>query len=266
MPAQIASKGIVLRKTKLGEADLIITLLDSDGSCMQAVARGARKPKNTFASRLELFSLVEVFCASTKGLPLVQEARLIDAHQSLRLDFDRATAASVVVELIAKSTHEHVSTPRLFDLVDASLAAMARCLPEKAYAIALATCLKTFAYVGVRPCFRECAACGKKIMKPVKDAGNDGRRIVAYSIPEGGGLCDECAASLEVMREQAVLFEWLDELLYSTFVQIETFNVSPEVLSFGFHFVQSWAHEHIGVHLKSIPFLLSNAMFVAAKC
>ena len=44
-------RGIVLRKTKLAETDLIVTLLADDGTQRRAVAKGARKPSSTFASR-----------------------------------------------------------------------------------------------------------------------------------------------------------------------------------------------------------------------
>ena len=47
------ARAIVLRKTKLGESDLIVTLLAQDGSQARAVAKGARKPARPFAARLE---------------------------------------------------------------------------------------------------------------------------------------------------------------------------------------------------------------------
>ena len=49
-------QALVLRKTKLGETDLIVTLLAQDGRQVRAVAKGARKPNSSFASRLEIFS------------------------------------------------------------------------------------------------------------------------------------------------------------------------------------------------------------------
>lgn len=48
-------QALVLRKTKLGETDLIVTLLAQDGRQVRAVAKGARKPNSSFASRLEIF-------------------------------------------------------------------------------------------------------------------------------------------------------------------------------------------------------------------
>ena len=54
------ARALVLRKTKLGETDLVLTLLAEDGSQMRAVAKGARKPANAFSARLELYSVVDV--------------------------------------------------------------------------------------------------------------------------------------------------------------------------------------------------------------
>ena len=44
-------RALVLRRTKLGESDLILTLLSEDGSQKRAVAKGARRPMSSFAAR-----------------------------------------------------------------------------------------------------------------------------------------------------------------------------------------------------------------------
>ncbi len=50
-------RALVVRKTKLGESDVIVTMLKEDGSLIRAVAHGARKPKNPFSTRLHLYSV-----------------------------------------------------------------------------------------------------------------------------------------------------------------------------------------------------------------
>ena len=84
---------IVVRKTKLGESDLILTLLAEDGSQLRAVAKGARKPKSSFASRLELFSVADVLCAKGRSLDVVSEARLVEGNAA---SLDPKTGAFVV--------------------------------------------------------------------------------------------------------------------------------------------------------------------------
>ncbi|MEA2717082.1 MAG: repair protein RecO, partial [Actinomycetota bacterium] len=45
--------GVVLRTIKLGEADRIVTLLTAGRGKVRAVAKGVRKTKSRFGSRLE---------------------------------------------------------------------------------------------------------------------------------------------------------------------------------------------------------------------
>ena len=47
---------IVLKHTKLGETDVIVTMLGGDGRQIRAVAKGLRKPGNRIGARLELFA------------------------------------------------------------------------------------------------------------------------------------------------------------------------------------------------------------------
>ena len=93
---------IVVRKTKLGESDLILTLLAEDGSQLRAVAKGARKPKSSFASRLELFSVADVLCAKGRSLDVVSEARLVEGNAALRGDIERISAAAPIAELVER--------------------------------------------------------------------------------------------------------------------------------------------------------------------
>ena len=54
------TRAIVIKKTKLGESDLILTLLAQDGAQLRVIAKGARKPQSPFASRLELFAVSDL--------------------------------------------------------------------------------------------------------------------------------------------------------------------------------------------------------------
>lgn len=80
------ARGIVLRKTKLGEGDLVVTLLSEDGSQLRAVAKGARKSTSPFASRLELYSVADALLARGRSLDIVKEARLVAAQTLVALD------------------------------------------------------------------------------------------------------------------------------------------------------------------------------------
>ena len=48
-------EGVVLRTSKLGEADRIITILTRGHGKIRAVAKGVRRTKSRFGARLEPF-------------------------------------------------------------------------------------------------------------------------------------------------------------------------------------------------------------------
>ena len=129
---------IVLRKTKLKETDLILTCLTEDGSQLRFVAKGARKPNNSFASRLELFSNTHVLAVRGRSLDIVKEAKLICGNKGLRESMERMAAASVVCELLAKSTQPHLEVKRLYPMVARALECMSKCSTAQVGADAVA--------------------------------------------------------------------------------------------------------------------------------
>ena len=95
-------RALILRRTKLGESDLILTMLAEDGSLAKAVAKGARKPKSSFAARTEPLCAVDLLCARGRSLDIVKEARLAAAHDRLRRTVESSTAAMPVLELLGR--------------------------------------------------------------------------------------------------------------------------------------------------------------------
>jgi len=59
-PREYETEAIVIRKTKLGEADSILTLFTPHLGKIQGFARSLRKPKSKMAGHLELLTLSNV--------------------------------------------------------------------------------------------------------------------------------------------------------------------------------------------------------------
>ena len=89
-------RALVLRRTKLGESDLILTLLSEDGSQKRAVAKGARRPKSSFAARTEPFCVIDALCATGRSLDILKEARLVAAHDVLRCNLEAAELLKIL--------------------------------------------------------------------------------------------------------------------------------------------------------------------------
>jgi DNA repair protein RecO (recombination protein O) len=145
------TKALVLKKTKLGETDLIITLLDEEGAQRRAVAKGARKPGSFLAARLELYMLVEAQLATGRTLDIVTDARILEAHTACRSDLEHSAAAAVVVELVEKTTAQHNAEPLLYAMSLAALEQIGRAEGAAPVMISLACALKICAALGVQP-------------------------------------------------------------------------------------------------------------------
>jgi DNA repair protein RecO (recombination protein O) len=245
---------LVLKKTNLGEADLILTLLREDGSQLRAVAKGARKPKSTFAARMDLFSVCDVLAVSRPKLDIISEARLVAAHMTLREDIARMSAAAPVLESLARASQEDLPVPRLFDMADAALDRLGACELPIAPAITAAFLVKLVSLLGFRPSFSECVGCGAHV-------DPTGGAEVDFSFPDGGAVCPDCASSIDHVRVPARAITVSDMFLHSTFSQVEAGEPSLSD-SFGvLHFCQSWFRSQLNLNLKSLNYLFTCGLF-----
>jgi len=145
------TKALVLKKTKLGETDLIITFLDEEGLQRRAVAKGARKPGSFLAARLELYMLVEAQLSKGRSLDIVTDARILEAHTTCRRSVEYSAATAVPVELVEKATTHYNAEPLLFAMTLAALQNIGEAQGSAPILISLACTLKLFAALGLRP-------------------------------------------------------------------------------------------------------------------
>ena len=74
-------RAVVLRQHKLGEADRIVTLLTRDHGLVRAVAKGVRRTRSKFGSRLEPFAHIDVQLHPGRNLDIVTQVR---GHRRVR--------------------------------------------------------------------------------------------------------------------------------------------------------------------------------------
>lgn len=243
-------EGIVVKKTKLAESDLIVAILRKDGSQERAVAKGARKPSSTFASRLELFSHVEILVAKGKNLDIVREAKLINPYVSIRKDVDKVTCVSPVLELLAKATNESLPVPALFPLTISYLNEVDKIgeiLYDYLKALTAAHILKTASYLGFRPELTHCVRCGRE----KKLESIDIPAFFSYS--DGGVLCSRCASGDSSISQAALSLA--HELIHTKFGEIALLHASPETISKVLEFCKVWVLYHLDINLRSLNLL-----------
>lgn len=247
-------RGIVLRKTKLGESDLVLTLIVEDGSQIRAVAKGARKP-TSFASRLELYSAVDALVARGRSLDIVKEARLVESNERLRRDLEHAAGAAPMAELLDRITQLGLENPRLFDLSCTAFRSLCRVTASQVPAITAAHLLKTLAFAGLRPSLDVCVGCGRPLEADSIDS------LVPVSFREGGIVCTACNASIETVLEPMPAIAWCRTLLASTFAEIEAMDAGPAAGFAALGFCRQWIRDHVGSDLKSLNFLFTCGLF-----
>ncbi len=173
-------RGMVLRTMRLGEADRIVTLMTERHGKVRAVAKGVRRTKSKFGSRLEPLSHVALLGWQGRGdLDIVNQVEVLDANRVVREDLDRVTVALPMLEVVDQIGQERHANPRLYEMVVGAVAALG---VRNSPMLGPAFFLKVLALEGTAPHLDSCVSCGE-------DAPE---RIVAFDPGEGGVLCRQC--------------------------------------------------------------------------
>ena len=223
-------------------------MLAEDGRQVRAVAKGALKPSGSFASRLELYSCADVLLVSGRTLDIVKEAKLVDAHSSLRFDYNRNICASPIVELLALATQDELPVPRLFPMTQAALSRVEESDVATLPLVMCAFLLKAASILGFRPSLAHCAECGCE-----RQRGEQW----PFSFSSGGVICPDCSYVHPENRIADPVVDWADALIHSTFEQVGGFTLDEMTLSGIISFTQSWLQHHIG-DLKSLSYCRSQ--------
>ncbi len=173
-------RGMVLRTIRLGEADRIVTLMTERHGKVRAVAKGVRRTRSKFGSRLEPLSHVALLgWQGRSDLDIVNQAEVIEANRVVREDLDRVTVALSMLEVVDQVGQERHANPRLYEMVVGAVAALA---VRNSPMVAPAFFLKVLALEGTAPHLSSCVSCGE-------DAPGS---LVAFDPVEGGVLCRQC--------------------------------------------------------------------------
>ena len=252
-------RGLVLKKTKLAEKDLVVSLLSEDGSLVQAVAKGARKPGGSYAARLELFAAVDAMLARGRSLDVIVEARRCDDVGALDWTLEKSACAAPLAELLAAVAQPQLEQPRIFDMACRAFACIGdRCVtPESALAVAAAALWKVMAQIGYRPSFAHCVLCGEPVDAVETGVQTDRIESVALSIADGGIVCDACPRPADAFVASAGDIRWCATLLMGRYDDIVSWNVDPHVSYAALQLARQWARVHVGKNLKSLDFLFT---------
>ncbi|EWT06918.1 DNA recombination protein RecO [Intrasporangium chromatireducens Q5-1] len=173
-------EAIVLRTHKLGEADRIITMLTRGRGRVRAVAKGVRRTKSRFGSRLEPGMVVDVQCYEGRNLDTVTQVETLAPYgDAIARDYTSYTAATAMLETALQLAEDLEPQTQQFLLLAGAL----RSLAERNHDPGLvldAYLVRAVAVAGWAPSFHDCAKCG---------APGPHR---AFNVQAGGAVCSVC--------------------------------------------------------------------------
>ncbi len=254
MAGAYRAEGLVLRRTKLGETDLIVTLLTDGAAQVRAVAKGARRPGSKLAGVVGLGNEGAFLLHEGRNLDTVTEARLLVSRAGLALDFERCVMAEAVLDSAADLTAEGEHDPRLLPLTRTALDAVADAPVERLPLVGAAYLLKAAAMQGYRPCMECCVRCGNEVGE-----GLSGRLL--FSFEEGGLVCPDCADAGEGRVLDAGLAAWVRTLLGLRFADLLALEPLTDELRLGYgvlEFARQWLGFHPGIRPKALDFALGS--------
>lgn len=173
-------EAVVLRTHKLGEADRIITMLTRTRGRVRAVAKGVRRTKSRFGSRLEPGMVIDVQCYEGRSLDTVTQVETLAPYgDAIARDYTSYTAATAMLETALQLAEEHEPQTQQFLLLAGALRSLAEGTHDPGLVLD-AYLVRAVAVAGWAPSFRDCARCGA-----------DGPHR-AFNVQSGGAVCPVC--------------------------------------------------------------------------
>ncbi len=127
-----SATGLILRTRPLTETSLIVNWLTPDFGRISTVAKGARRPKSTFAGKLDLFYAADFsFQRSRRSdLHTLREVKLQETHLALRHELGYLQQAAYCSTLVEQTTETETPLPAVYDLLRTLLAHLPKQTPQ----------------------------------------------------------------------------------------------------------------------------------------
>lgn len=237
------ARALVVRTYDFSEADRVVVLLTSRG-VVRAVAKGVRRSKSRFGSRVQPFVLLDVHLYPGRNLDTITAADTVEFFGAGIIEsYEHYTAASAVMEAAENlSLYEG----ELFDLTVAAL----RRMQHSPYPTAVldAFLLKAMEIAGWAPSLFDCAHCGAP--GPHE----------AFHPAAGGALCENCHLSgcatppTEVLR----LMWWLANDAWDAVDAASSGSEFTDLLSTAHQLTKAHLQWHLERKVKALNFVDSG--------
>ncbi len=182
-PRNYQTEAIIIKKTKLGEADSILTFYTPHLGKIQGFAKSLRKTKSKMAGHLELLTHSLVSLARGRNIDTITGAQTIDSFLPLKSDLELTSYALYATELVNQFTADNAEDYPLFELLLETLHRL--CQVGNNEPVLRYFELHLLERAGYRPQLEQCVSCHAPL-----------RAVTNSFCPSAGGmLCPKCRQS-----------------------------------------------------------------------
>ena len=217
-PRTYQTEAIVIKKTKLGEADSILTLYTPRLGKIQGFAKSLRKPRSKLAGHLELLTYSLVSFARGKNLDTITGSQTINTFLPLKSDLWLTSCALYATELVNQFTVDHVENYPLFRLLKETMEQL--CEAGNNELILRYFELHLLSGVGYQPQLQQCVSCHS----PLQPTTN------SFCPSAGGMLCPRCSPEQPLSYPLSVNAQKVLRLLQSSdYDTANRLKIDPEL-------------------------------------
>jgi DNA repair protein RecO (recombination protein O) len=180
----VSTPAVVLSTLKYSESSKIVRLATRELGVQSAIAKGARRPKSRFGGALQILSEGEaqLYVREQRELHTLAAFDLMRVPVRLAADLERYAAASVLAEIMVRFAPPDPH-PESFEALTAALASLEAAPRDQIRARGIRSVWQLVSVLGFAPALDAC----------VRDGAPLPAGALAFSAPEGGALCPDCA-------------------------------------------------------------------------
>lgn len=179
-PRNYQTEAIIIKKTKLGEADTILTLYTPNLGKIQGFAKSLRKTKSKMAGHLELLTHSQISLVRGRNIDTITGTQTINSFLPLKSDLELSSCALYATELVNQFAADDVEDHPIFQLLLATLQRLSE--GGNSELVLRYFELQLLDEVGYRPQLEQCVACHQ----PLKETTS------SFSPGAGGMVCSSC--------------------------------------------------------------------------
>ncbi len=248
--SSFSTPAIVLRRIDFGDYDLILNFFTLNNGKISAIAKSAKKSVKRFSGVLELFSVLDVVCSSSrgKGLPILQEAALKQPFSKIREDIVKIAYASYWAELINVWMEDGKKQVQIYQLFQYVLGELDLGYIQQE-ALSIIFQIRFIKISGFCPDLTRCGNCRIEI-EEIKKAK------IVFDIIKGCLICDRCSsATLDKIHLSKGTIKQLLWVESGGLKKAGRIRFTKTALSEGLKFLEAFVPYHLGMEPRSLAFL-----------